>query len=485
MGEPEPGREHMAERTKYKEGAQVRNFEDMRKLASEALKGADADYCEFRFEDSRETVIQFQGAALENVKKANLYGGNVRALHNGGWGFASFNSIDELDRNVKLACSQARAAGKAVGGKSRLAEAPVVVDDYRPEFGMHPESVSLSEKLEVLGKYHKLALSYDNIPSANIQYQERATTLFFANTEGSAIRQEKLDFAMSVSAQARKGDVSVAQAVGEGSSLGIDKLYGLEGRIREMCERAQQLLDAPSIKAGVYTVVCDPTHAGLFVHEAFGHLSEADDLSKRPDFLKQMYLGRVLGKPFLNIYDTGDIMTSRGGMKYDDEGVECRRAELVKGGKLVGRLNSRWSAAELGEPVTGSARALSYVFPPIVRMRNTCIGPGESTFEDLIKDVKLGLYAVGSGGGQTNGEMFNFAAFYGVMIRDGKLAELVRDVKLSGNVFTTLENIDMVAGDQSPRNGAGGCGKGPQSPLPTSGDCPHIRIRNVVVGGVK
>jgi len=252
-----------------------------------------------------------------------------------------------------------------------------------------------------------------------------------------------------------------------------------------MCERTQELLESPPIKAGVYTVICDPAHTGLFVHEAFGHLSEADDLCKSPDFLKAMTLGRVLGKPILNIYDTGDIFESRGGLKYDDEGVQCRRADLVKEGKLVGRLHNRWSAAFLGEEVTGSSRALTYVFPPITRMRNTSIEGGDTSFEDMIKDIEFGVYAVGSTGGETNGEAFNFGASYGRMIRGGKLAELVRDVKLMGNVFTTLENIDMIGNDPQGRNGPGGCGKGPQAPLPTSGFCPHIRIQNVIVGGVK
>jgi TldD protein len=118
-------------------------------------------------------------------------------------------------------------------------------------------------------------------------------------------------------------------------------------------------------------------------------------------------------------------------------------------------------------------------------MRNTSIDPGESTFDDMIKGIELGVYAVGGGGGETNGELFNFAAMYGYMIRDGKLAELVRDVKLMGNVFTTMENIDMIGNDASGDKGLGGCGKGAQAPLPTSGLCPHIRIQNVVVGGVK
>ena len=461
------------------------SFDKIKTLLQQALKKAVVDYCEIRFEDSRETVIQFMGTALDQVLSNKLYGGNVRALFNGGWGFATFNSLDDLDENLLLACSQAKAAGEMVGEESKLAPVPVAEEDYRPHWTLHPEAVSLDEKIRILEHYHKLVLSFENIPAASVHYQERCTTLFFANSEGTSIRQEKLDFAAGISAQGRKGDVSVSQTVGVGSSRGIDTLLNLDAKIIEMCERTQKLLDAPPIEAGVYTVICDPTHTGLFVHEAFGHLSEADDLCKNPDFLKAMTLGRVLGKPILNIYDTGDILESRGGLVYDDEGVKCRRAELVKEGKLVGRLHNRWSAAFLGEEVTGSARAITYVFPPITRMRNTSIEGGDSSFEDMIKDIELGVYAVGSAGGQTNGEVFNFGASYGRMIRNGKLAELVRDVKLMGNVFTTLENIDMIGNDPAGRNSPGGCGKGLQVPLPTSGHCPHIRIQNVIVGGVK
>jgi len=466
----------------------VQNFEEMKARLQQALSKADVDYCEVRFEDSRELVIQFQGKALENVRNTGLYGGNVRALYKGGWGFASFNSLDDLESNITIACGQAKAAGEIVNEDFKLAPVPAVTDDVCPSWTLHPEAVSLSEKIRILTHYHQLMLSYENIPAAAIQYQERCTTLWFANSEGTAVRQEKLDFAAGFIANGRKGDISVSQIVGIGSSLGIDKLLGLDEQIKEMCERTQKLLDAPSIKAGVYPVICDPAHTGLFVHEAFGHLSEADDLYKNEGFLKAMYLGRELGRPILNIYDKGDIMTSRGGLIYDDEGVKCHRAELVKEGKLVGRLHSRWSAAKMaaeGAVPTGSARALNYTFPPIVRMRNTSIEAGESTFEDMIKDIELGVYAVGAAGGQTNGEMFNFGAHYGIMIRNGKLAEYVRDVKLMGNVFTTMENIDMIGKELGSKNGPGGCGKGAQAPLPTSGECPHIRIQNVIVGGVK
>lgn len=457
----------------------------MMKRLQAVIAAADVDYCEVRFEDSRNLLIQYQGKSLEQVRTAKLYGGNVRALHRGGWGFAAFNDPDDLEEKLRLACEQAKAAGEVLREESKLAEVPVVVDEVRPDWTLHPEAISVDEKVRIMGHYHQLVLSYEDIPSAVAVYQERCTSLWFVNSEGTAIRQEKLDLSAGITAQGRKGDVSVSQSVGAGSSLGFDAVLNLDEKIKSMCLRTQKLLDAPPIKAGVYPVICDPALTGLFVHEAFGHLSEADDLCKSPDFLKAMTLGRKLGRSILNIHDTGDIMSSRGGLVYDDEGVRCRRADLVKDGILVGRLHNRWSAARLGEQVTGNARAISYVFPPITRMRNTSIDPGQSSFEEMIEDIELGIYAVGSGGGETNGEVFNFAASYAYMIRDGKLAELVRDVKLMGNVFTTLENIDMIGNDPAGRDGPGGCGKGAQAPLPTSGFCPHVRIQNVVIGGVK
>ena len=116
-------------------------------------------------------------------------------------------------------------------------------------------------------------------------------------------------------------------------------------------------------------------------------------------------------------------------------------------------------------------------------MRNTSIERGQASFDDMVKDVKLGVCAIQSYGGQTNGEMFTFSAGEGYMIREGKVAELVRDVNLTGNVFQTLQDIDMVGADFCTHEMAGGCGKADQGPLPTSEWAPHIRIRNVVVGG--
>jgi TldD protein len=136
----------------------------------------------------------------------------------------------------------------------------------------------------------------------------------------------------------------------------------------------------------------------------------------------------------------------------------------------------------MGEMLTGNARALNYRFPPIVRMTNTFIEPGSISFEDMLGDIKEGIYVKDWYGGTTSLEMFTFSAAEAYMIRSGKVAELLRPVVLSGNVFATLGNIDAI-GNELAMNQGGGCGKGGQSPLPVSNGSPHIRIRRCLVGG--
>jgi TldD protein len=113
-------------------------------------------------------------------------------------------------------------------------------------------------------------------------------------------------------------------------------------------------------------------------------------------------------------------------------------------------------------------------------MTNTYIEPGEATLEELLADIKEGVYACNWYGGTTSMEMFTFSAGEAYMIRHGRIAEPLRPVKLSGNVFETLMNIDAVAKDLAFNQG-GGCGKGGQMPLPVSNGSPHIRIIRCVV----
>lgn len=448
------------------------------------LKGQPADYVEVHLEDGLLTQIAFRGPVLDSIGESTVYGGNVRALVNGGWGFVSFNSLEGLEDKVRLAIEQATVVSRRQKGKSELAPAPVVTDKVAVDLGEDPRKVSLAKKRELLEGYNKLVLGYGHgVATSTIRYFDRFRRLHFASSEGTYIEQEKLDLGGAVAAVAVRDGQTQMLTRTFGSSRSFEAARGLDKAVEETCARAAALLDAPVVEGGEYPVILDPTLAGVFIHEAFGHLSEGDNVYENPNLQKVMTLGREFGGKQLDVFDSGTIPGVRGYLKYDDEGVSTEKTYLIREGKLVGRLHSRETAGKMGEKATGSARALDYRFPPIPRMRTTCIEKSEDSFEDMVKGIKLGVYAREAYGGETAGEMFTFTAGDGVMIRDGKLAEVVRNVTLTGNVFATLKNIDMIGGDWCTRDGPGGCGKGRQGPLATSAASPHIRIQNVIVGG--
>ncbi|GAI52158.1 unnamed protein product, partial [marine sediment metagenome] len=177
-----------------------------------------------------------------------------------------------------------------------------------------------------------------------------------------------------------------------GSKGDFSVIEGLHHQVRELARRAAALLSAPQVKGGEYTVILDPILAGVFVHEAFGHLSESDFVYQNEQLRNIMALGRRFGARHLNIVDDATIPDLRGSYKYDDEGMPASKTYLIREGILEGRLHSRETAAKMGEPPTGNARAISYFFPPIVRMTNTFIEPGNSSFEDMLGDIKEGVY---------------------------------------------------------------------------------------------
>ena len=443
-----------------------------------ALRSHDADYVEVRLDDTATNRIVYRGRELEEIGRIRSFGGNVRALVRGGWGFVSFNEPAELRKRVEEAISAAHHVGRET---SMLAEVPPVVDSVRLKVKKDPRAIPLATKKEMLDRYNERMLSVEGVTSTNIMYSDSHKQVVFASSEGSYIEQERIDVVSRLSATARKnGDVQQA-SMSLGALNDFSYIEALDETARHLGERAVELLSAPYVKAGTYPVVLDPILAGVFCHEAFGHLSESDFVYENERMKEIMVLGRQFGQPHLNIVDGAAVPGLRGSFRYDDEGVPAQETDLIREGILVGRLHSRETAGKMGERVTGNARAIDYRFPPIVRMTNTYIEPGNMSFKELIADIDEGVYARNWFGGTTSMEMFTFSAGEAYMIRNGKVAELLRPVKLTGNLFTTLMNIDALGNDMDFNQG-GGCGKGGQMPLPVSNGSPHIRIRDVVVG---
>jgi len=455
----------------------------MREKLESALKTSKADYTEIRLEMKDRTEVSFRGKNLENASATIDVGGIVRCLiKNRGWGVATFNSLEELSSRIDQAYQCARIAQSEE--PIELAGVPVVDKQMKVSLEHDFRGVSLAEKKALVENYNNIVLgTSDKIVDSMCGYWDTFTRIYFANSDGTFIEDEIPMTAVRCSAIARdNGNVQMAHDSLSNQS-GFDLVQNQEEMAKKVAQRAVDMLSAESVVGGQYPVVIDQLLAGVFIHEAFGHLSESDFVYENPKAKEMMVLGRRFGQDFLNVFDDGSVPGLRGTHLYDDEGAPMGRSDLIKDGILVGRLHSRETSAKMGEKPTGNARAISYRFPPIVRMTNTAIEPGSISFKEMIKDIKLGIYACEAYGGQTALENFSFSSGYAYMIRDGQIAEMVKDVILAGNLFITLNNIDAIGDDFRWINGGGGCGKGGQFPLPVSFGSPHIRIQNVVIGG--
>jgi len=451
----------------------------------DALKSSRADYREIRVERTWSSAVAFRGRRLEAATASEDVGGFVRVLHKGcGWGVASFTSLDRLPAMVARAGELSRAV--RLDAPIRLAEVFPREADAVLDLDGDVRGVPLAEKKRLLEAYNGAMLAVgDRVVDTQASYRDEVSEVWYANSEGTLIYQLRPEVVLSGTAIARRDGVIEKGLESLGYRKGWNAAQGRETGFRAVAERAVALLDAPGVKGGTYPVVLDPELGGVFIHEAFGHLSEADFVYENPQAREMMTLGRRFGKPVLNVGDNGAVAGLRGTSPFDDEGTPTQDTALIKDGILVGRLHSRETAARLGERPTGNARALSFRHAPIVRMTNTYIAAsrGGGTFAELIKDIPLGVYACGAFGGQTLLENFSFTAAYGYMIRDGQVAELVKDVVLAGNLFQTLDRIERVAGDFQWNQMGGGCGKGGQFPLPVTEGAPHVRIEEALVGG--
>ncbi len=448
-----------------------------------ALRRSRAAYTEIRLERTWSTSVTCRGRRVESATASEDQGGCVRALHPGrGWGVASFTSLERLDAMVARAAELSRAV--QLDPPIRLAAVTPHQADALLDLDGDVRGVSLTAKQQLITAYNDAMLAVsDRVVDTLAAYRDEVSEYWYVNSDGTVLHELRPEVTLSGTALARRDGTIEKGLHSVGLRRGWNAVQDQAAGFRTAAERAVALLDAPSVKGGTYPVILDPELAGVFIHEAFGHLSEADFIYENPEARAMMRLGRRFGKPVLNVGDNGAAAGLRGTLPFDDEGTPTQDTPLIRDGILVGRLHSRETAAAMGERPTGNARATSFRHAPIVRMTNTYIRNGHGTLADLLTSIPLGVYACSAFGGQTLLENFSFTAAYGHMIRDGQVAELVKDVVLAGNLFQTLDRIDHIAGDFRWNQMGGGCGKGGQYPLPVTEGAPHVRIETALIGG--
>ncbi len=445
------------------------------------LEGISRGYLEVRLSRTESTSITLAGPRRENVSSGAGTGGSIRLLRDGFWYFYSFNDLDSLEKH--LVSDRLEAIPSLSHGSSRIRKLSPLRESCHTTFERDPASVPFEEKMALVDAYNSILRKPEKIQSTRVMYRDSRGYYAFMNSEGSRLSWDRVHCGVSLSAVARDGSAIQPAQESRAGIGGYEMAIGLEEDAEIVARRAVDLLKAEPLPGGSYRVIADNRLTGVFVHEAFGHLSEADFVYENPRLRSVMEIGREFAPEDVTIVDDGSLEGEAGYIPFDDEGVLSARTPLIEEGHLAGRMHNRETAEIMDETVTGNGRALSVFHQPIVRMTNTFMEPKTASVDDLFHEVDDGIYACGVIGGQTNLEMFTFTSAYGFRVKNGKRKKMFRDIVLSGNVFSTLKNIRGVADDLKLYGGLGGCGKGGQAPLPVSYGGPHILIDNVLVGG--
>ncbi len=442
-----------------------------------------AEYAEVRAQKLSKTMFTMKEGRVEAAKQGIENGVALRVLVNGAWGFASVGSLSKeiLANAIVDACAMAKAASARLKTPIKLAETKVSEDYVQVKPQKRPSDISIEDKIKNATSTNRVALGFDKrVKSCTIDYLDLAGTSYFANSEGTYLEQDKLYVWSRLTASALQNGVFTFSREELGSTAGYEvfDVETPETLGERLAKRAIRQLSAKSPKGGTYPVVLGPNVVGVFVHEAFGHLAEAD-LALSGGVLADN-LGKKIGSDLVTFYDDGTLRGAFGSFKYDDEGVAAKKTLLIKDGVVTGLMHNRETAQKFNAEPTGNARAEDFRVEPIIRMRNTYMAPRDSAFEELVEGVKFGYYFKSFRGGQANLDgTFQVGIQEAYEIVNGEVGEPVRDASISGNTLETLLKVEAVGKDFELSSGR--CGKGQTAFIGDGG--PHIRVSEVTVGG--
>jgi TldD protein len=451
-------------------------------INSMAVQKFGAEYAETRAQKLYKTMLTLKEGRVEAAKQGIENGVALRVLVNGAWGFASVGSLDAevLMNAVSDACKMAKNAGSRLKTPIKLAETKTVEDRVQIKPKKKPSTILMEDKINTALSINKATLGYDKrIKGCTIDYLDLTGTNYFANSEGTRIEQDKLYVWSRITATAASKGVFTFSREEIGSTAGYEVFDSAPESIGEkVAKRSIQQLGAKSPKGGKSQVVLGPNVVGVFVHEAFGHLAEAD-IALAGGVL-QINFGKKIGSDLVTFYDDGTIDGAFGSFKYDDEGVPTQKTLLIKDGVVTGLMHDRETAQKFNAEPTGNARAENFRVEPIIRMRNTFMAPRDHSFEELAEGIRSGYYFKSFRGGQANLDgTFQVGIQEAYEIVNGEIGDPVRDASISGNTLETLFKVDAVGKDFELWPGR--CGKGQTAFICDGG--PHIRVKEVIVGG--
>ncbi|MBN2230019.1 MAG: TldD/PmbA family protein [Candidatus Thorarchaeota archaeon] len=479
-------------------------------MASTMNNGKElADYCvEFgqslgcSFVEARYVKDTTKGLAYRNGEPVSggfspSSGIGVRVLANGNIGFAAF---DRLERS--LAEDSIRAAYKM----AKNAKRKVPIDLGEPIANKAKWRVKAKEPLEDV----TIDVMMDFAKDANKQMEGLAAFMFMLNpsvidkyivtSEGTQIEGylSYLRMFTTLTAQAPGGseqkylDLTLAggwERIEETNLL--ENLKDEVNRLRRAAETSQKL---DELMSQPIDMIVGPEVAGIIAHENVGHPSEGDRIMGREgaqageSFWRDLKIGESrVGSDIVNVSENPTIEKTSGYYEYDDEGVKSRKRELIKNGIINEPLLNREFGVRFGTESNGAARASGYNREPIIRMANTYFEPGDFTFEELVEDVKLGVFMRSFQEWNIDDRRYQskYTGSEAYLIRNGEITEtMVKRPVMETTSVGLLSAVDGVSKNLR-FDFPGTCGKSdPSQGVPVYAGGGDIRFRGIRLGGV-
>lgn len=478
----------------------------MKELVNIALNRAShqgASYCDIRFVENREEWIQVRKGSLSQFDFIEDLGYGIRVLFDGAWGFASSNRItpDDLSKTTDRALSIARTFSKFQKMKIELVQEEPQVDSWGTPYIIHPFSVPLEEKLELLFKADEILRDHSQIAvsQANLHFRQQKKT--FASTEGSYIVQDLLRSGggMQVTALG-EGDIQVRSYPmsfrGQFKGGGYEIILGLRllDHAKEIRDEALALLKADPCPQKTTDIILGKGQMVLQIHESVGHANELDRvLGWEADFAGRSFntidhLGNFqYGSPGVNFIADSTAPTGLATFGYDDDGVVAKRFYVVKDGIFKNYFTTRDTASYIGqERSKGCSRAQGWQNMPITRIPNLSLAPGKLTLDELIATTDDGILMDYNRSWSIDQWRLNFqfGCEIGWEIKRGKITRMLKNPTYQGITPEFWKSCDGICNhDYWDLIGVVNCGKGqPMQIANMSHGSSPTRFRQIKVG---
>ncbi len=445
-------------------------------LADAALNAATkagASYCDVRIGRYLNQFITTRDLNVENVVNTESAGVGVRVIAGGAYGFAATNdmSLDGIANAARQAVAIARANAKLQTEPVRLAPVKGVGEvSWATPMKKDWRTVAIKEKADMLIAANKAGMDAGASFMTSSLFQVNQQK-YFASTDGSYIDQDvhrlwapTTATAVDKATNRFRTRASLAAPVGMGyeyfdalpehkvkAAGGVATLYTKSCDIiedaRASGRQAREKLSAKSVEPGKYDLVLSPEHLFLTIHESVGHPTELDRvLGYEANYAGTSFatLDKWQTKKFkfgserVNFIADKTTPGSLGAVGYDDEGVPSKRWDIIKDGILVNYQATRDQAHIIGEKEShGCSYADSWSSVQFQRMPNVSLAPGKERLspDEMVKDVKKGIYILGRGSYSIDQQRYNFQ-FGGQLyfeIKDGKITGPLEDVAYQSN----------------------------------------------------